>query len=86
MNLAQKARLVQQRSGGEAEEGRRQRCRDFIYNAKRFWKRKIVYFSISRDIKEDFGNNLLYILYMGWGGAASWTVTWPHDVLFLSDV
>lgn len=50
---------------------------------QRFWQMIIVYFSISRVNTEDFGNNLLYILYMGRGGAVSWTVRGPRIAIFL---
>lgn len=61
--MDEKAPPVQQRAEG---------ARDYVHNAKRFLHRIIVYFSISRATQlEDFGDNLLYILYKVQGGAAS---------------
>lgn len=60
--VGRKARLVQQRGGGAGISS---------ITAKRFWHRIIVYFSISKDSQEeDFGDTLLYILYMGGRGLA----------------
>lgn len=64
--LCRKARLVQQRRGGGA------RGAGFSSITQRDFDIGLLYIFLLVEI---FGRRILYILYMGWGGAVSWTVT-----------
>lgn len=76
--LGRKARLVQQK-GGRSEDRKIGRGSGFSSITQRDFDIGLLYiFLLADSQEEDFGDNLLYILYMGRGGAVSWTVTGPH--------